>query len=234
MKEEQINYIIKLMKFANGKYKINEIFRDLVALEAYFILFSQIDSKEYKDKFNNIIIKYNLYEQQKIWEILLEITNLYNKQRTEIDILGNIYNKLELKNDRIGQFLTPTKLSTLIDECSIKNNKESIIKTIEKNGFITLHEPSCGAGGTILECLRTIREIGYKPSKVVFVNCWDIDVFSTYMTYVQLSMYDIPAIIINGDTLLLDEKFALYTPQYYIGNWERKGVNKIIRGKNKM
>lgn len=234
MLEEQINHIIKLMGFTNGKYEIQQIFRDLVTLETYFILFSQIGEKEYGDKFDNIMINYNLYEQRMLWEMLSKLSNLYNEQKEEIDILGRIYNKLELKNDRIGQYLTPTKVSTLISECSILNNKENVIKNIEEKGFITIHEPSCGASGTILECLRTIHKMGYKPSRVVFVNCWDIDVFSTYMTYVQLSMYDIPAIIINGDTLLLEEKFVLYTPQYYIGNWERKGVNKIVRGKTKM
>ena len=39
-------------------------------------------------------------------------------------------------------------------------------------------------------------------------------------------MYDIPAIVINGDTLSGDVNFVLRTPQYVLGNWEEK-IKKV-------
>jgi len=77
----------------------------------------------------------------------------------------------------------------------------------------------------ILAYAREIKAKGYKPHKVLYVNACDIDILCTYMTYVQLSMYDIPAVVVNGNTLTLEEKLILYTPQYYQGCWFLKDGN---------
>ena len=76
-----------------------------------------------------------------------------------------------------------------------------------------------GAGGMILSYAKMLAEEDYNPSKVLYVEAWDIDLLCTFMTYVQLAMYDIPAKVVNGDTLQLKENFVLYTPQYYLGGW---------------
>lgn len=68
----------------------------------------------------------------------------------------------------------------------------------------------------ILAYANELLSKGYDPAKNLFVVAWDVDIFCTYMAYFQLSMYDIPAIVVNGDTLSLKENFVLYTPAYYI------------------
>ena len=73
-----------------------------------------------------------------------------------------------------------------------------------------------GAGGMILAYAREVEERGYKRYKNLLVEACDIDILCTYMTYVQLAMYDIPAVVKNGNVLTLEEKFVLYTPQYYM------------------
>ena len=73
-----------------------------------------------------------------------------------------------------------------------------------------------GAGGMILAYAREVEDRGYKRYKNMFVEACDIYSLCTYMTYVQLAMYDIPAVVKNGNVLLLEEKFVLYTPQYYM------------------
>lgn len=68
----------------------------------------------------------------------------------------------------------------------------------------------------ILAYAREVQERGYKIYKNLFVEACDIDTLCTYMTYIQLAMYDIPAVVKNGNTLTLEEKAVLYTPQYFI------------------
>ena len=58
------------------------------------------------------------------------------------------------------------------------------------------------------------------------VDAKELETVCTYMGYVQLSMYEIPAIVINGDTLSGDVNFVLHTPQYVLGNWEEK-IKKV-------
>lgn len=73
-----------------------------------------------------------------------------------------------------------------------------------------------GAGGMILAYAREVEDKGFKRHKNMLVEACDIDSLCTYMTYVQLAMYDIPAVVKNGNVLALEEKFVLYTPQYYM------------------
>lgn len=73
-----------------------------------------------------------------------------------------------------------------------------------------------GAGGMILAYAREVEDKGYRRYKNMLVEACDIDSLCTYMTYVQLAMYDIPAVVKNGNVLALEEKFVLYTPQYFM------------------
>lgn len=87
---------------------------------------------------------------------------------------------------------------------------------IKKDGYIDLHEPAVGAGGMVLAYAEEVKSVGYNPSRNLYVECWDIDCFCAFMTFTQLSLYDIPAKIVCGDTLSLKERFVLYTPSYYV------------------
>ena len=70
----------------------------------------------------------------------------------------------------------------------------------------------------ILAYAREVEDRGYKRYRNLYVEACDVDILCTYMTYVQLAMYDIPAKVINGNVLTLEENFVLYTPQYYVFN----------------
>lgn len=215
--KSKIKQLIDKFNFSQGKYSAYKIFSDIVYLQTYFILSCVIGKKEYAEHFDKLMKYYNKEEQLQMWNILLQLAELYNNQVEEKDILGEIYNKLEIQNEPLAQYFTPTDISDFMSK--ITRLDEDILK---EQDYISFHEPACGAGGLILSYAKELRNKGYKPSKRLFVKAWDIDVLCTYITYVQLSMYDIPAIIINGDTLTLKENFRLYTPQYYLGLWSLK------------
>lgn len=211
--DEDIKKIIDMLNFSNGKYDIKDIFRDVVLLEGHFINSGLVGVQKSADEFDKIMLKYNLQEQAQIWHIIFELTELYKRQYEAVDILGEIFNKIQVYNKRTGQFFTPTHISTAIAQITRLNEKE-----IEEQGYISLHEPTCGAGGMILACARELQDKNYNPSRRLLVVAWDIDILCTFMTFVQLSLYDIPAAVTNGDTLALKENFVLYTPQYYVFN----------------
>jgi len=136
MNDEDIKHIIDLLHFSNGKYDTKKIFQDVVSLETYFINAFLIGKKEYAEEFDKLMGFYTLKEQQQMWEILLELAVLYQKQKEANDILGEIYNRLQLHNQRLGQFFTPTHISDLI--AKINGIDEEKLK---ESGYITLHEP---------------------------------------------------------------------------------------------
>ena len=219
-----IKSFVKNLEFTNGKYDVKDIFREVISLTTFIIQAYMIGNKEYQEYYNTLLKKYTEEEQLKLKELVLELAEIYNKQTEPVDLMTDIFGELGLGNKHTGQFFTPTNISDLMAKIvGIDANTES---DISKYGYTTLHEPTSGAGGMILAYARELKSKGYNPSKNLFVVAWDIDILCTYMTYVQLSMYDIPAVVVNGDTLALKEHFTLYTPQYYLGMWNFK-TNQI-------
>lgn len=214
MLSNDIKEFVKKLEFTGGKYSARDTFKDVITLAVYFINATMLNSKEYAKKFDDIMKKYTINEQRKIWQILLDLINLYNKQIEVTDIMTLIFEELGLGNKNTGQFFTPTSVSILANKITLDSN--DIEKDIKEEGYTTFHEPSAGAGGMILVFANELKDKGYDTYRNLYVEAWDIDVLCAYMTYLQLSMYDIPAKVINGDILLLKENLTLYTPAYYM------------------
>ena len=212
-----MNEYIKKLSFSNGKYREYEIFTDVIKLCAYFIQYNLLFNQKYEKEYNELLNKYNEQEKEIMKSLVVELALLYEAQEEPIDILGKIFHILNANNKSLGQFFTPIHLQELCSELVQLDYEE-----IENKGFTTLEEPSCGSGGIIVAYAKKLKKDGYDYHKSMVVNAKDLDTLCTYMCYVQLSMYDIPAIVINGDTLSGDVNFVLRTPQYVLGNWEEK------------
>ena len=51
------------------------------------------------------------------------------------------------------------------------------------------------------------------------IQATDLDVRCVHMTYLHLSLYGIPAVIVHGNTITLDEYDRWYTPAYLWKKW---------------
>lgn len=217
MIENDIKEFCKKLNFTCGKYSGKDTFRDVISLLVFVIQIYMIGNKDYLENYNRILDKYTEDEQLQLKQLGKELAEIYNKQSEPADLMTELFGELGLGNKHTGQFFTPTHISDLLVKCT--GIDDTLIK---EKGYITLHEPASGAGGMILAFARELKNKGYNPSQNLFVVAWDIDILCTYMTYLQLAMYDIPAIVVNGDTLAMKKHFTLYTPQYYYGLWNLK------------
>ncbi len=50
----------------------------------------------------------------------------------------------------------------------------------------------------------------------------DIDATAAHMTYIQLSLYHVPAVVHIGNTLANTVRETFYTPAHVMGGWSRK------------
>ncbi len=170
-----------------------------------------MEQKEKAEQFDKLMKKYTINEQKHIWQMIIELADLYKNQYEPYDILGEIFNNLNMGNAKTGQFFTPTHISKAIGKINNIDEKE-----IQEKGFMSLHEPSCGSGGMILAIANELKLKGFDTYRNLFVQCWDIDRNCALMAFVQLSFYDIPAQVIWGNTLLLKPNEIFYTPAYFI------------------
>mgnify|MGYP004599558521 CR=1 FL=1 len=138
MKDEDIKHIIKLLDFSYGKYDVKKVFYDVIMLQTYFINIFMIGRTELSDEFDKTMEHYSPEEQKHIWEIMYELSMLYKRQEEANDILGEIYNRLQIHNKQLGQFFTPTHISGFIAKANGINEND-----IEEFGYIPVCEPCC-------------------------------------------------------------------------------------------
>ena len=139
-----------------------------------------------------------------------------NAIRQGCDFLGSVATEMEVLNAQIGQFFTPYEVARMMAMMSL----EDAAALIRQNGFLTLQEPASGAGGMVLAAAQTLQDNGFDPGLHMLVNAIDVSRLCFHMTYLQLSLRGIPALVEHGNTLS-GERFArAWTPSAATGDRE--------------
>ena len=188
--------IVKMIQELSGSHNPYKIFSDWIAMYAIAIQNScRIKNglwQEREKRYLELIGQYEKEERFQIAELCGRLVEVM--QETEItDWLGEIYMESGCGNKFTGQFFTPFHLSKLTAEMELSGytGKEKL----------HLQEPSCGGGGMILAVAAVLKEKGINYQKCLDVVAQDLDWNGVYMTYIQLSLLGIPAVVVQGDTL---------------------------------
>lgn len=123
------------------------------------------------------------------------------------DILGDIYHELRLNNEWNGQYFTPDHICRLMAQIV-----SPVDEYPKRDGPITINEPTCGSGTMIIGAVWAMNQKGFDYRHKCFFVAQDIDIRCVWMAYIQLSLYGIPAVVIHGNTLTMDEWSRWYTP----------------------
>jgi hypothetical protein len=67
-----------------------------------------------------------------------------------------------------------------------------------------------------------MREMGFDYTTQMHVTAIDTDICCVHMSYVQMSLLGVPAVIFNGNTLSMEMNSVWYTPIHILGGWEYK------------
>lgn len=65
----------------------------------------------------------------------------------------------------------------------------------------------------IIAAAKVLKDRGINPQRVMRVVAQDLDWKSVYMTYMQLSLIGINAIVVQGDTLSESCRVSQYPPE---------------------
>lgn len=186
--ENMSDKIIKTIQSMIGKYGVYNIFEDWVRMIALAYANQIVFSQKREEEYLEIMKRYDDIEHSKFYEMYAWLLEWSEEQMT--DMLGYIYMHLELGSKAHGQFFTPYHVCQMMAKMQKYDGK-----------IIKVNEPSCGAGGNIIALAEALKEQGVNYQQKMEVICQDIDTKAVYMTYVQMCLYGIPAIVYQANTL---------------------------------
>lgn len=216
-----IKNVINLLNQNSYHHRMHDIFRDFVALTA-ISLSNAVDKVHYEEReaqYMDIVGKYSKDEVQRFSEAFAELVMAYEYGFD--DVLGNIYMQLELGNERAGQFFTPYCICQMMAKI-VGPTKDDIDNKVHKKGFVEANDPCVGAGAMVIALAEEMHNSGINYQQCLHVSATDIDITAVHMSYIQLTMYHIPAVITWGNTITLETWGYWYTFAHCIGQWEDK------------
>lgn len=163
-------------------------------------------AQELEDRYMQIVSTYRDQDTVRAYPELLGLAA--SAIRQGCDFLGSVATEMEVLNAQIGQFFTPYEVARFMAMMSL----EDAATLIGQNGFLTLQEPASGAGGMVLATAQALQDNGFDPGLHMLVNAIDVSPLCFHMTFLQLSLRGIPALVEHGNTLS-GERFArAWTP----------------------
>jgi type I restriction-modification system DNA methylase subunit len=195
--EDHKKEIIKIIESMSGRYPPYEVFTDWVLMSAMSIQNScaPIHDRYWQQReklYTDTAQKYSRDEIKKIVEMEGRLTLAFEDETR--DYLGEIYMESGCGNKYTGQFFTPFHLSLLTASMVVPGD-------ISEDKPFIVNEPSSGGGGMIIAYARVLKDRGINYQRCMDVVAQDLDWKGVYMTYVQLSLLGVKAVVAQGDTL---------------------------------
>jgi type I restriction-modification system DNA methylase subunit len=156
-------------------------------------------------------------------------------EKTPYDFLGTYYSEESLNDKKwAGQCFTPTAVSQCIAEVSMCDLEKP------QGRSLLLAEPACGGGSMVIAATEVLKKKGLTPWDFYWVAT-DVSWNCFCMCYVQCTLLYIPATIIHGNTLTLEEYASsvtlagvLHPPRIPPPAKKKSGTEKFMETWNKM
>lgn len=194
--------IIKKIDSMSGSKSPYNVFTDWIKCTALAIMQSVWFSEDREQIYLDIIKDYNGRDFSDMCAWLSETIEC-----KMTDVLGNLFMQSGWGNKNTGQFFTPYTLSLA--------TADLVMTDLPDNEYITLNEPSAGAGGMVIAAAEIVKNSGRNYQKCLRVVAQDLDWNAFYMCYIQLSLYGIDAKVVQGDTLL-DKPFKNFDSNVFL------------------
>ncbi|MFD4120782.1 N-6 DNA methylase [Alcaligenes faecalis] len=224
--DEHQQEIIKLLQAVARSRGLARVWADWVEMGAIAIA-NGVDRTQFKqreERYLNIVSQYQKEEVHRLVNAFAHLVQCWDKRVTTGefgDVLGSTYMMLDMGNASTGQFFTPYDVSRIM--ASIILGAPDMLKIeLQKKGFLSLQEPACGAGGMVIAVVHSLAETEINYQQAIHVTAIDVDRRCVHMTFLQLALLHVPAIVIQGNALTLETAEFWYTPAHIWGGWSQR------------
>lgn len=180
------------------------LFDDFLKLSAAVLrrdekTFDEVDNKELHCELFSLLavaLEWNISEKvlrDKVLGIDLKIPTDSSHKLRYRDELGEIFHALELFDQGGGQVFTPQHTADIMGETTF--TAELIKRELQANGRVVIREDCCGSGALLFGGLNALLKLNVNPNHFALVLAGDTDVRCVLMSFIQLSLYMIPAVV---------------------------------------
>ncbi len=141
------------------------------------------------------------------------VMNWFTQQPEPIDLLGPFHTWVGMDNAGTGQFFTPWHISVMMAKMQF-GSKEDVEKQIKNKGYISVADPTCGAGGMLVAAANALSALDIDPRKGVYYGV-ELMPTTAYTAFVQCALYGLPAVIQHGDSMQMRVHQTFATIQYW-------------------
>ncbi|MBM5458551.1 N-6 DNA methylase [Pseudomonas sp. P66] len=196
-------------------YPAQSVFTDFVEMAAIAIrnAYDHTGREEREALYLKLLHKYKPEDRHRFSELLQQLVQALHEEPA--DILGELYMTLGVASAARGQFFTPPSISNLLAQLAMDTDR--IHQDVARRGFITLSEPSCGSGAMVISFAHKMQDLGINFQQHLHVTLVDLDLRAVHMAFIQLSLLHIPAIVVHGNTLTVQEFDHWHTPAHGMG-----------------
>ena len=217
-------FLQRISDMAN-MYSEQQVFFDFVqATACHFSVRAVFDkdliilNHERLDNREEIFKRHGSKGKERFNQLLIWLYGAYEENQAQ-DFLGSAYMQLNEGRGSKGQFFTAYHISELTAALAVKDAKEVVLK----QGFISISEPSVGAGAMVIAAANELIRQGIDCRTQAWFDCQDIDMMAGLCGYIQMSMIGLAGRVIIADSLKhprlgelkLDE---LYQQTYFTPN----------------
>ena len=230
------NFVELLNKLAYDRSRWN-VFTDFLQIAA--ITLSNVNDPAYLNAFKDIIEERNkrcksvidsyrkdsqeLF-QQMLYELVEELETYCHGNYT--DVLGEVFHDLNFQNEWQGQFFTPQNVATMAGMMLAGGPRMEA--KVKQRGFVTFEEPCCGGGAMIYGFAAGMYKAGFNPCQELLIVARDLDERCVLMTFIQCSLYGLPAIVMHQNTLVGNVfNQPWYTPIFITKGWHLKALDLL-------
>jgi hypothetical protein len=216
--QKELVKAIKALGYRHGHW---QIFADFVEMAAISVS-NAVDlggREKREERYLQVVERYKPDELARLPEMLGLLTMALEEETA--DVLGRTFHDLELHNKWSGQYFSPYPLCRMMAKMTIAD-KADLEARITERGFVTAQEPAAGSGAMIIALAHEMREAGINYQQHLHVTAVDVDPKCVHMSYLQFSLLHIPAVVVHGNSMSLEEFDRWYTPAHILDGWNWK------------
>lgn len=221
--DEHQKAIVQILRDLSRAHGLDRTWSDWTEMSA-LALANAVDRAQFErreKRYLEIVSRYDNDDLQQLAEAFVHLVQCW-EQRVAAgefgDVLGSTFMMLDMGNSGTSQFFTPYEVSRLMGAI-IMGDERDLASEVGRRGFLRLLEPACGAGGMIISAAHVLHDAKINYQRAMHVVAIDIDRRCVHMTYLQLALLHIPAIVVHGNALTVEEWEHWYTPAHVLGGW---------------